>query len=309
MKVYLANPRGFCAGVDRAIEIVERAIELFGSPMYVRHEIVHNKHVCEDLRGKGAVFVEELHEVPDGEYVIFSAHGVSRSIVADAEQRGLKTINATCPLVTKVHMEARAMAKRGYRLILIGHKGHPEVEGTLGQVQEPMTLIETVADVDKLEWPAEEKIAYLTQTTLSVDETAEIIKALKERFAELKVPPKEDICYATTNRQNAVKDFEGKLDLLLVLGAENSSNSRRLQELGGKKGFKSFLIASAANIEIEWFEGMEHVGITSGASAPEKLVQEVVEYLQSNFDVSVVEGLDRKVEDVKFPMPKIVQKA
>jgi 4-hydroxy-3-methylbut-2-enyl diphosphate reductase len=305
MKVILANPRGFCAGVDRAIEIVERAIELFGSPMYVRHEIVHNKHVCDSLRAKGAIFVDELSEVPDEEYVIFSAHGVSKAIIEDAKNRGLQTINATCPLVTKVHMEAKALAKRGHRLLLIGHQGHPEVEGTLGQVSEPMLLIETVEDVEKLDWPAESEVAYLTQTTLSVDETAEIIAALQQKFKNLKCPPKEDICYATTNRQSGVREFEGQVDMLLVLGAENSSNSKRLQELGVKKGFKSFLIGSAAEIDQTWFEGVGVVGITSGASAPEALVQEVVRYIKENYETEVVSGLQRMVEDVKFPMPKI----
>jgi len=308
MKVILANPRGFCAGVDRAIEIVERAIELFGSPMYVRHEIVHNKHVCDELREKGAVFVEELSEVPDEEYVVFSAHGVSRAIIADAEKRGLNTINATCPLVTKVHMEAKALSKRGYTLLLIGHEGHPEVEGTLGQVNEPMTLIQTVDDVATLNFTSDSQIAYLTQTTLSVDETADIIKALKEKYANLKAPGKEDICYATTNRQSAVREFEGNVDLLLVLGAENSSNSRRLQELGINKGLQSYLIASAKDIQVSWFEGVGTVGITSGASAPEKLVQEVVTFLKTTFQADVLEGLEREVEDVKFPMPKIFQK-
>ncbi|MGE4159384.1 MAG: 4-hydroxy-3-methylbut-2-enyl diphosphate reductase [Planctomycetota bacterium] len=307
MKIHLAGVRGFCAGVDRAIAVVEKALERFGSPVYVRHEIVHNRTVCNDLRKKGAIFVEELSEVPDGALVIFSAHGVSRAVVNDAGERGLQTLDATCPLVTKVHMEAKALERRGWRLILIGHKGHPEVEGTMGQVDAPMTLIGTEQEVEALDWPADSQVAYVTQTTLSVDETKDIIEALKRKFPSLKTPPKEDICYATTNRQKSVKELIDDVDVLIVLGAPNSSNSRRLQELGERKGIQSYLVEGVSDIRDEWVKGAENVGVTSGASAPESLVQEVVAWLQERHGGTLATPLDRTAEHVEFPLPKALK--
>ena len=265
--VILAEPRGFCAGVDRAIEIVERALEKFGAPIYVRHEIVHNRHVVDELREKGAIFVEELEEVPADAVVIFSAHGVARRVVDDAVARGLRHIDATCPLVTKVHREADSMAGRGRHLVLIGHAGHPEVEGTLGQVPDgAMTLVETVEDVEALELDPAASVAYVTQTTLSVDDTAAIVRALQEKFPHIAGPRQEDICYATTNRQNAVKELARRCEVILVLGAPNSSNSNRLVEVAIEAGSRSYLLQSAHDLDPEWVVGATTVGVTAGAS-------------------------------------------
>jgi 4-hydroxy-3-methylbut-2-enyl diphosphate reductase len=304
MKLYMANPRGFCAGVDRAIDIVEKGLELYGAPLYVRHEIVHNKTVCDRLRTIGARFVDELSEVPDGGRVIFSAHGVSREVISEAKARGLKTIDATCPLVTKVHMEARILEKRGYRLILIGHKGHPEVIGTMGQVDSDMILMGSAEDVASLDWPEDLPVAYLTQTTLSVDETRDVIRALKERFPDIRGPLKEDVCYATTNRQQSVKDILDKIDILLILGSFNSSNSKRLSELGEKNKLPSYLIENWRQIDPLWRENVENVGISSGASAPEMLVQEVISFLKDKYAAVVQEGFQRAPEAVEFSLPK-----
>ncbi len=280
MKIYLANPRGFCAGVDRAIEIVELSLKAYGAPIYVRHEIVHSRHVVKSLRQKGAVFVEELSEVPDGSIVIFSAHGVARSVWEDATRRGLKVIDATCPLVIKVHKEVNRDHDQGYELILIGHAGHPEVIGTLGQVADKFHLVSSVDDVEKLEVENTHHLSYVTQTTLSVDECRDIVSALNRRFPGIKGPHQEDICYATQNRQNAVKELSKLVDVILVIGSPNSSNSNRLRELGEHCGIPSYLIDSSADIDPEWVKHAKAVGITAGASAPEVLVTEVVDYLK-----------------------------
>ncbi len=303
MKIYLANPRGFCAGVDRAIEIVELALEVFGAPVYVRHEIVHNRHVVESLRVKGAVFVEELDEVPDGAPVIFSAHGVAKSVWADANKRGLKAIDATCPLVIKVHHEVNRDYSQGYELILIGHAGHPEVAGTLGQVPDKFHLVSSVEDVERLRVENPNRLSYVTQTTLSVDECLDIVEALHRRFPNIKGPRQEDICYATQNRQNAVKELVKVVDVLLVLGAPNSSNSNRLSELGGQCGIPSYLIESHRDIKPEWLKEVKAVGITAGASAPEVLVQEVVDYLKAQ-GADSVEELTVIEEHVEFQLPR-----
>ncbi len=302
-KIMLASPRGFCAGVSRAIEIVEKTLELFGAPIYVRHEIVHNKHVVEDLKQKGAVFVEELSEVPENSTVIFSAHGVSPAIKDEARMRKLKTIDATCPLVTKVHWEAIKYNKEGYELILIGHKGHPEVEGTMGET--PMHLVENLADIKKLQ--AKGKIAVLTQTTLSVDETKDIMEALQAKYPDMKTPAKEDICYATTNRQNAVKELAKKCELILVVGSQHSSNSKRLAETAQKAGRKAYLIQDKEGIQNEMLQNVKTIGITSGASAPEKLVQEIIEFLNTKNPELNVENIETVKEDVQFPMPRELQ--
>ncbi|MGH7273543.1 MAG: 4-hydroxy-3-methylbut-2-enyl diphosphate reductase [Nitrospiria bacterium] len=303
MKIYLANPRGFCAGVDRAIEIVELALKAFGPPVYVRHEIVHNRHVVESLRAKGAVFVEELDEVPDSVPVIFSAHGVAKSVWEGAQKRGLKVIDATCPLVIKVHHEVNRDHSRGYELILIGHAGHPEVVGTLGQVPDKFHLVSSVEDVERLVVQEPEYLSYVTQTTLSVDECLDIVEALHRRFPNIKGPREEDICYATQNRQNAVKELVKRVDLLLVLGAPNSSNSNRLRELGEQYGIPSFLIESYKDIDPFWLRGIKGVGITAGASAPEILVQEVVAFLKEH-GATGVEELNVIEEHVQFQLPK-----
>jgi 4-hydroxy-3-methylbut-2-enyl diphosphate reductase len=303
MKIYLANPRGFCAGVDRAIDIVELALKTYGPPVYVRHEIVHNRHVVESLRAKGAVFVEELNEVPDGVPVIFSAHGVAKSVWEDAGQRRLKVIDATCPLVIKVHTEVNRDHARGYELILIGHAGHPEVVGTLGQVPDKFHLVSSVKDVESLDVQDPEHLSYVTQTTLSVDECLDIVEALHRRFPKIKGPREEDICYATQNRQNAVKELVMKVDLLLVLGASNSSNSNRLRELGEQHGIPSFLIESYKDIDPLWLEGARGVGITAGASAPEILVQEVISFLKQH-GATEVEELHVIEEHVQFQLPR-----
>jgi len=301
--VHLAEPRGFCAGVDRAIEIVERALEKFGAPIYVRHEIVHNRHVVEELRAKGAVFVEELDEVPEDAVVIFSAHGVARRVVDEAARRSLHHIDATCPLVTKVHREADQMANGGRHLVLIGHAGHPEVEGTLGQVPEgSMTLVETVEDVGRLEVDPSVELAFVTQTTLSMDDTADIVAALQKRFPHIRGPRQEDICYATQNRQNAVKLLADRCEVILVLGAPNSSNSNRLVEVAKGMGCRSYLLQSAADLDPSWLDGVTAVGITAGASAPEVLVQELVDELKKH-GAKGVENLRLTEERVQFQLP------
>ncbi len=280
LTVLIAAPRGFCAGVDRAIEIVERSIELYGAPVYVRHEIVHNRYVVDSLRAKGAVFVEELDEVPEGVPVVFSAHGVPKSVPAEAERRQMLYVDATCPLVSKVHRQAERQIEAGRHIIFIGHEGHPEVIGTFGQVPEgEMTLVETVEDVATLDFPADRELSFLTQTTLSVDDTAQIIEALKTRFPDIVAPKAEDICYATSNRQSAVKKIAPHADLILVIGAPNSSNSLRLVEVAERCGTPARLIQRASEIDEAWLEGVSAIGITAGASAPEKLVREVVDQL------------------------------
>lgn len=302
-EILLAQPRGFCAGVDRAIEIVERALTQFGAPIYVRHEIVHNAYVVEDLRNKGAIFIEELADVPAGNIVIFSAHGVSRTVQAEAAQRGLKVFDATCPLVTKVHMEVAKMRREGREIIMIGHEGHPEVEGTMGQVEEGIHLVETAADVEKLSVKTPELLAYVSQTTLSVDDTADIIAALKRKFPAIAEPKKADICYATTNRQEAVKFMAPQVDVLIVVGSANSSNSNRLREVAQKKGALAYMVDNASQIDPQWLKGKLRIGVTAGASAPEILVQEVIDRLKA-CGAKSVRTLEGAEEHVTFPMPK-----
>jgi len=302
MQVILANPRGFCAGVDRAIEIVERALELFGKPIYVRHEVVHNRHVVDRLRRSGAIFVEELQEVPDGAIVIFSAHGVANSVRREAEQRDLRVYDATCPLVTKVHMEVSKYRKDNIECVLIGHKGHPEVEGTLGQADGGMYLIENAEDVADLIVADEMKLAYVTQTTLSIDDTAIVIDELRERFPNIQGPRKDDICYATQNRQDAVKLLAEQCDVVLVVGSANSSNSNRLRELAENTNIPSYLIDSSEQIEDDWLKNVETVGVTAGASAPEILVQEVVEELKRR-GASVTKEIQCRPESISFSLP------
>jgi 4-hydroxy-3-methylbut-2-enyl diphosphate reductase len=305
LTVLLAGPRGFCAGVDRAIEIVEKSIEKFGAPVYVRHEIVHNKYVVDELRGKGAVFVEELDEVPEGFPVVFSAHGVPKSVPAEAQQRNMIHVDATCPLVTKVHVDARRHDKDGQTVILIGHAGHPEVVGTLGQLSEgKIVLVENVEQVDSLTISDPDNLAYVTQTTLSVDDTAEIVRALQRRFPSIEAPRKEDICYATTNRQAAVKTLAPDCDAFIVIGAPNSSNSNRLAEVAQAMGCpKSILIERADDLDMAWMDGAETLGITAGASAPELLVQELITALKEKFDVTV-RVVAVTTEDVHFSLPR-----
>ena len=302
MKIYLASPRGFCAGVDRAIEIVEMALKAYGAPVYVRHEIVHNRHVVESLREKGAVFIEDLSEVPDNVPIIFSAHGVAKSVWEEVSRRGLKAIDATCPLVIKVHQEVNRDYTSGYELILIGHAGHPEVDGTLGQIPDKIHLISSAKDVEKLVVQSPDRLSYVTQTTLSMDECLDIVEALHRRFPKIKGPRAEDICYATQNRQNAVKDLAKKVDLLLVLGAPNSSNSNRLQELGTHYGIPSYLIESYNDIDPRWLSDIQGVGITAGASAPEILVQEVIAFLKEH-GAEDVEEFSVVDEHVQFHLP------
>lgn len=306
MKVILANPRGFCAGVDRAIEIVERALELFGAPIYVRHEVVHNRFVVEDLRSRGAVFVDELDEIPDGATVVFSAHGVSREVQAEAKRREFKIFDATCPLVTKVHMEVARNRKHGAEVILIGHAGHPEVEGTMGQTDGDIYLVETVDDVERLQVKNPDNLAYSTQTTLSVDDTARIVNALRKRFPAIKVPPKDDICYATQNRQDAVKTLAKNVDLVLVVGSRNSSNSNRLREVAEVQGIRAYMIDGAEDLRREWFTDVALVGLTAGASAPELLVQRVVDRLRG-WGAEIVEEQAGIIETVSFPAPKALR--
>ena len=303
MKIYLASPRGFCAGVDRAIEIVELSLKAYGAPIYVRHEIVHSRHVVNSLRHKGAVFVEELSEVPDSSIVIFSAHGVAKEVWAEANRRGLKVIDATCPLVIKVHHEVNRDHTQGYELILIGHAGHPEVIGTLGQVPDKFHLVSSVSDVEKLQVENTHHLSYVTQTTLSVDECRDIVGALHRRFPKIKGPHQEDICYATQNRQNAVKELTKRVDVILVIGSPNSSNSNRLRELAQNYGIQAYLIDSSADINPAWIKDAKAVGISAGASAPEVLVTEVVDYLKSH-GANEVEELMVVEEDVEFSLPK-----
>ncbi|MFP5419484.1 MAG: 4-hydroxy-3-methylbut-2-enyl diphosphate reductase [Gammaproteobacteria bacterium] len=300
--ILLANPRGFCAGVDRAIAIVERALEKFGAPIYVRHEVVHNTYVVNDLKAKGAIFVEELAEVPAGATVIFSAHGVSQAVRAEAAARGLNVFDATCPLVTKVHVEVAKMRDKGLEIVMIGHKGHPEVEGTLGQSAGGMYLVETPEDVATLEVADPDKLAYVTQTTLSVDDAARVVDALRARFPKIVGPKKDDICYATQNRQDAVKKLAASCDVVLVVGSPNSSNSNRLREVAEKLGVPAFLIDSEQDIQASWLTGKSRIGITAGASAPEILVEEVVARLQS-LGMGAAVRLDGLPEKVNFPMP------
>lgn len=306
MQVYLASPRGFCAGVDRAIEIVERALEIFGAPIYVRHEVVHNRFVVDDLRGKGAVFVDDLDQVPPGATVIFSAHGVSRAVREEAVQRGLRAFDATCPLVTKVHMEVMRHRHNGTECILIGHAGHPEVEGTMGQVEAGMHLVESVDDVARIKVKDDTNLAYVTQTTLSMDETAKIITALRARFPDIRGPKKDDICYATQNRQDAVKVLARTVDVMLVVGSPNSSNSNRLREVAEGLGVRAYMIDGPQDIRREWLEGVQKVGLTAGASAPEELVQQVIARLHE-WGAEVVEEKRGKTENVSFPVPKLLR--
>lgn len=306
MNILLANPRGFCAGVDRAITIVERALEMFPHPIYVRHEVVHNKFVVDGLRDRGAVFVDELEEVPDDSIVIFSAHGVSQAVRKEADSRGLKVFDATCPLVTKVHMEVTRASKAGTECVLIGHNGHPEVEGTMGQYDNQeggIYLVESVDDVAKLQVKREEQLFFCSQTTLSVDDTADIIDALCAKFPKITGPRKDDICYATQNRQDAVKEMSSRADVMFVVGAKNSSNSNRLRELAEKMGAKSYLIDGAADIQPEWLQDIKSVAVTAGASAPEVLVQDVVKRLES-LGASSVEEVSGREENITFAVPK-----
>ena len=307
-KLILATPRGFCAGVDRAIHVVEKALEKFGSPIYVRHEIVHNRYVVETLKSKGVIFVDELDEVPEGSVVIFSAHGVADHIYQDAEAKHLQVVDATCPLVRKVHFSAKRHFSAGRHIILIGHAGHAEVEGTLGQLPEgAITLIRNEADIEKLAFQDDKEIAYITQTTLSVAETRKIIATLKVKFPNIIGPEAGDLCYATGNRQAAVLDLCSQVDLLLVVGAKNSSNSSRLMELGLEQGIKSHLIESVDDLNPDWFQGVETVGLSSGASAPEILVQEVVDWIKAKFTPVEVENFVKLVESTKFNLPKALQ--
>ncbi len=303
MKIYLANPRGFCAGVDRAIDIVDLSLKKYGAPIFVRHEIVHSRHVVNSLRDKGAVFVEELGEVPEGSVVIFSAHGVAKSVWDEAIRRRLHVIDATCPLVIKVHNEVNRDYTQGYDLILIGHAGHPEVIGTLGQIPDKFHLVSSVEDVEKLQVENTTNLSYVTQTTLSVDECRDIVSALNERFPHIKGPHQEDICYATQNRQNAVKELSKLVDVILVIGSPNSSNSNRLRELGEHCGIDSYLIDSASDINPVWLKDAKSIGITAGASAPEVLVEQVVAYLKTHGPAEV-EDLTVIEEDVEFLLPK-----
>jgi len=307
LDILLANPRGFCAGVDRAIAIVERALESYGAPIYVRHEVVHNRYVVDKLRADGAIFVEELHEVPDGATVIFSAHGVSQAVREEAEQRGLKVFDATCPLVTKVHMEVARLGRIGRSVVLIGHAGHPEVEGTMGQWNPAhageILLVESVENVDSLTPRFPHELSYVTQTTLSVDDTKAIIAALRTKFPDIEGPRKDDICYATQNRQDAVRRLADAVDLMLVVGSVNSSNSNRLRELSEKQGVRSFLIDGAEHIERNWLDGVNRIGLTAGASAPEKLVRDVIARLQS-WGAGSVRELDGDPETITFALPK-----
>lgn len=307
MQIKLANPRGFCAGVDRAIEIVNRALEVFGPPIYVRHEVVHNKFVVEDLRNRGAVFVDELHEIPDDVIVIFSAHGVSKAVQDEATDRGLKVFDATCPLVTKVHMEVLRYSRDGRECVLIGHAGHPEVEGTMGQYDTStggtIYLVENEEDVAKLQVKNPDRLAFVTQTTLSMDDTAKVIDALRQHFPAIEGPRKDDICYATQNRQDAVKQLASECDLVLVVGSPNSSNSNRLRELSDRMGTPAYLIDGADEIRPEWLQGVTNIGVTAGASAPDVLVKQVIQHLRDSGADNVQELAGRE-ENIVFSMPK-----
>lgn len=303
MQVILANPRGFCAGVDRAIAIVERALEQFGAPIYVRHEVVHNKFVVEDLKRKGAIFIEDLADVPAGSTLIFSAHGVPQSVRQEAEQRGFKVFDATCPLVTKVHLEVKKLRETGFEIVMIGHKGHPEVEGTMGQSQGGMYLVEDAADVAKLQVNDPSKLAYVTQTTLSVDDAAVVVNALKQHFPQIVGPKKDDICYATQNRQDAVKQLITETDVVVVVGSVNSSNSNRLREVATNAGLDAYLVDNASELKAEWFAGKGRVGVTAGASAPEVLVKEVIARI-GEFGGQDVREMDGTIEGIVFSLPK-----
>ncbi|MDC7703566.1 4-hydroxy-3-methylbut-2-enyl diphosphate reductase [Vogesella indigofera] len=300
--IMLANPRGFCAGVDRAIAIVERALEIYGAPIYVRHEVVHNRFVVDNLRDKGAIFIEELQDVPPGATLIYSAHGVPQSVRQEAEARGLTVYDATCPLVTKVHVEVKRMHQAGMSIIMIGHKGHPEVEGTMGQVEHGMYLVETVDDVATLQLPDESRLSYVSQTTLSVDETRDIINALKARFPQITSPKKDDICYATQNRQDAVKLLSDECDIVIVVGSPNSSNSNRLREVAALRGVTAYMVDNATLLQQEWFDGKQRVGVTAGASAPEVLVQAVIEQIRL-FGATSVSELNGVEESIVFALP------
>ena len=309
LNLVLASPRGFCAGVDRAITIVEKALEMYGAPIYVQHEIVHNKHVVQRLRNEGAVFVENIDEIPEGSHAIFSAHGVSPEVRKRAEKRKLQVLDATCPLVTKVHREAQRLAQKEHTIILIGHHNHVEVKGTVGEAPEHIFVVGTVEEVPDLKIPDEKKVGYITQTTLSLDDTAEIITALKVRFPEIKGPAKDDICYATQNRQNAVKALSKEVDLVLVVGAQNSSNSMRLLEVAETTGVKARRIESAAELDPEWLEEVRNVGITAGASAPEDIVQGIVTEISKMSSSSIVRDLEIVQEDVTFALPTELRNA
>ena len=301
-EVLLAEPRGFCAGVDRAIEIVERALKKFGAPIYVRHEIVHNTYVVNDLKAKGAIFIEDLAEVPPGATLVFSAHGVSQAVRHEADRRGFSVFDATCPLVTKVHVEVAKLHKEGYDFVMIGHKGHPEVEGTMGQLDEGIFLVEDVQDVERLQLPQTERLAVVTQTTLSVDDAAEILAAVKRRFPKVREPKKQDICYATQNRQDAVKVLAPSVDVVIVVGSPTSSNSNRLQELAERLGTPAYMVDQPEDLKAEWLEGKRRVGLTAGASAPDILVQQVIARLRALGAVSV-RSLPGVEESVHFPLP------
>lgn len=303
MRILLANPRGFCAGVERAIAIVERALERFGAPIYVRHEVVHNRFVCDDLRAKGAIFIEELDEVPAGATVIFSAHGVSKAVRVEAQARGLKVFDATCPLVTKVHVEVDKMRQQGREVVMIGHRGHPEVEGTMGQSQGGMYLVETAEDVETLKVERPEHLSFVTQTTLSVDDASRVIDRLREQFPNVQGPKKDDICYATQNRQDAVKALAEQCDLVLVVGSPNSSNSRRLKEVASARGVEAYLIDGPDEVDPAWLQGKRSVGVTAGASAPEILVSRVVERLRGFTGAEICQAVGVE-EGVSFPLPK-----
>jgi 4-hydroxy-3-methylbut-2-enyl diphosphate reductase len=302
-EIYLAEPRGFCAGVDRAIEIVQRALDKFGAPVYVRHEIVHNTHVVNDLKSKGAIFIEDLNDVPQGATLVFSAHGVPKVVERQAHELGFTVFDATCPLVTKVHVEVAKLAKLGYEFIMIGHKGHPEVEGTMGQLESGIHLVEDVADVAKVRPQQSEKLAVVTQTTLSMDDAAEILAAVQKRFPSIQSPKQQDICYATQNRQDAVKFMSPQMDLVIVVGSPTSSNSNRLKDVSSNLGTPTYMVDDASEIQAEWFEGRSKVGLTAGASAPEVLVQSVIARIRELGAVSVrqLEGIQ---ETIKFPLPK-----
>ncbi|MDB0034692.1 4-hydroxy-3-methylbut-2-enyl diphosphate reductase [bacterium] len=305
LQIKLANPRGFCAGVDRAISIVERALALFPAPIYVRHEVVHNRYVVQDLKNRGAVFVEELDQVPDNSIVIFSAHGVSQAVRAEAKHRGLKVFDATCPLVTKVHLQVTRASRKGIECILIGHAGHPEVEGTMGQYDNPdggVLLVESPVDVEVLVVKNPDNLCFVTQTTLSMDDTADVIEALQKRFPSIKGPRKDDICYATQNRQDAVRNIADDVDLFIVVGSKNSSNSNRLSELSQKRGTQSYLVDNADDIDPNWFKGVVKVAVTAGASAPEVLVQQVVKAI-TELAPSVVTEVEGRKEDIVFAVP------
>jgi 4-hydroxy-3-methylbut-2-enyl diphosphate reductase len=303
LDIVLAEPRGFCAGVDRAIEIVERALHKFGAPIYVRHEIVHNTYVVNDLKAKGAIFIEELSDVPPGATLVFSAHGVSKAVQREAQARGFQIFDATCPLVSKVHIEVAKLQKEGYEFIMIGHKGHPEVEGTMGQVEGGIHLVEDVDDVAKVQPSQTERLALVTQTTLSMDDAAEITAAVKARFPRVRSPKQKDICYATQNRQDAVKLLSPQVDVVIVVGSPTSSNSNRLREVAQKLGTESYMVDSAEELQAKWFEGKSHIGLTAGASAPEILVRQVIDRIKALGAVSI-RKMDGIEETVKFPLPK-----